>query len=225
MEKPTSSNYSSRYTPPPRTCYLCQQPGHIAQECLRRSRDSEAHGRVQKAARTATLESKSQCEVPSKPENLSTHELENILARRLSEEGRHLTDVSMNVVSSSVPCVETEAVGSTLSLQVSVEGVPVDVLVDTGFQSTIISRSMLHSIACKQKEGGLPPPTLELPTARLFGQDGRRGGCELVITAQLKVRIEVDWLLANVIAFVQPDSEQQCLLGMNALPALGLTVR
>ena len=66
---------------------------------------------------------------------------------------------------------------------------------------------------------------MELPTARLFGKDGRRGGCELAITAQLKVRIEVDGLLANVIAFVQPDSEQQCLLGMNALPALGLTVR
>ena len=94
------------------------------------------------------------------------NELENILAQRcLSEEGQHLTDVSMNVVSSSVQCVETEAVGSTLCLQVSVEGVPVDALVDTGSQSTIISRSMLHSIARKQKEGGLPPPTLELPTA------------------------------------------------------------
>ena len=69
---------------------------------------------------------------------------------------------------------------------------------------------MLHSIARKQKEGGLPPPTLELPTARLFGKDGRRSGCELAITAQLKVRIEMDGLLANVIAFVQPDSEHQC---------------
>ena len=53
VEKPTSSNYSSRYTSPPRTCYLCQQPGHIARECPHRSRDSEAHGRVQKAACTA----------------------------------------------------------------------------------------------------------------------------------------------------------------------------
>ena len=122
-------------------------------------------------------------------------------------------------------CVETEAVGSTLCLQVSVEGVPVDAAVETGSQSTIISCSMLHSIAHKQKEGGLPPPTLELPTARLFGKDSHRGGCELVITTQLKVTIEVDGLLANVIAFVQPDSELQCLLGMNALPALGLTVR
>ena len=73
VEKPTSSNYSSRYTPPPCTCYLCQQPEHIAWECPRRSTDSEAHGRVQKTACTATLESKSQCEVPSKPEDLSTH--------------------------------------------------------------------------------------------------------------------------------------------------------
>ena len=121
VEKPTSNNCSSRYTPPLRTCYLCQQPGHIARECPRRSRDSEAHGRVQKAARTATLESKSQCEVPSKPEDLSTHELENILAQRHLSEGQHLTDVSMKVVSSSVQCVETEAVGSTLCLQVSVE--------------------------------------------------------------------------------------------------------
>ena len=28
----------------------------------------------------------------------------------------------------------------------------------------------------------------------------------------------------NVLVFVQPDSEQPCLLGMNAIPSLGITV-
>lgn len=60
---------------------------------------------------------------------------------------------------------------------------------------------------------------------RLFGKDGRSGGRELTITAQLGITIEADGESTVVPVFVQPGSEQQCLLGMNVLPALGLTMR
>ena len=60
-----------------------------------------------------------------------------------------------------------------------------------------------------------------MPTARLFGKDGAGGGCELVITAQFKANIEVDGESACIPVFVQHKSTQPCLLGMNALPALG----
>ena len=41
----------------------------------------------------------------------------------------------------------SEAVGPTLQLNVHIEGLPVDAMVDTGSQSTIISRAMLQKVA------------------------------------------------------------------------------
>ena len=46
----------------------------------------------------------------------------------------------------------------------------------------------------------------------------------MTITAQLQVKVEADGESACVPVFVQPFSEQECLLGMNVLPALGLVI-
>ena len=117
------------------------------------------------------------------------------------------------------------AVGPTLYMSVKIGGVDVEAMVDTGSQSTIISRSLLCAIGAHCRSQDLPYPELEVPTAQLFGKDGRGGGRELIITAQLQLTIEADGESTNVTVFVQPDSEQQCLLGMNVLPALGLSIR
>ena len=68
-------------------------------------------------------------------------------------------------------------------------------------------------------------PRLELPTARLYGKDGEKGGKALYITAQVPLVVSLGSNLVTVPVFVQPDSEQACLLGMNALPLLGIEVR
>ena len=44
------------------------------------------------------------------------------------------------------------------------------------------------------------------------------------MTAQVVFTIAVDGLSTTVPVFVQPDSEQDCLLGSNVLPSLGMTV-
>ena len=102
-------------------------------------------------------------------------------------------------------------------------------MIDTGSQSTIISRSLLCAISAHCRSQDLPYPELDVPTARLFGKGGHGGGHgggrDLVITAQLQLIIEADGESTNVIVFVQPDSKQQCLLGMNVWPALGLSIR
>jgi hypothetical protein len=113
------------------------------------------------------------------------------------------------------------AVGPTLLLNVSIEGLPVKATVDTG---TIISHSTLHAIGCHLNQIGRPLPTLLKPTVRLYGKDGPVGGRQLTITAQLPLTFTVDCESVNVLTFVQPDSEQPCLLGMNAIPSLGITV-
>jgi predicted aspartyl protease len=38
----------------------------------------------------------------------------------------------------------SKAVGPTLMIQLHIEGVPVEAMVDTGSQSTVISRAVLH---------------------------------------------------------------------------------
>jgi hypothetical protein len=68
-----------------------------------------------------------------------------------------------------------------------------------------------------------PLPTLSKPTVRFNGKDGLGGGRQLTITAQLPLTFTVDGESVNVLAFVQPDSEQPCLLGMNAISSLGIT--
>lgn len=72
-----------------------------------------------------------------------------------------------------------------LHVDVGIEGIPVTALVDTGAQSTIISRSTLHAVNQHLKQKRRELPQLELPTVRLYGKDGEKGVKELPITAQV----------------------------------------
>lgn len=49
------------------------------------------------------------------------------------------------------------------------------------------------------------------------------GSKELIISAQSYLTFAADGRMATVPVFIQPDSEVLCLLGMNVLPALGVT--
>ena len=109
-------------------------------------------------------------------------------------------------------------------MEVCVEGVPVMAMVDTGSQSTIISQSMLHAVDRHLRQQGCRLPELELPTARLYGKDGNRGEKKLVITAQVPLVLSLGDRSVSVPVFVQPDSGQACLLGINAIPLLGISV-
>ena len=73
-----------------------------------------------------------------------------------------------------VGCVSTEAettckaVGPSMFLDVSVEGVSLPALVDCGAQSTIISRELLHRVARQRLREEKEILKLEKPTVRLF---------------------------------------------------------
>ena len=45
---------------------------------------------------------------------------------------------------------------------------------------------------------------------------------EMKVTAQVTLQVEADGVSVPVLLFVQPNSSQPCLIGMNAAPALGL---
>ncbi len=115
----------------------------------------------------------------------------------------------------------TKAVGPLMEVTIDVEGIPILATVDTGAQSTILSRSAFHEVARHIRKTGQDVPTLELPTVKLYGKDGQKGGKELCITAQVSLCITQS---VTVPVFIQPDSEQPCLLGMNSLLPLGVQV-
>ena len=196
-------------------CWGCREPGHIKRNCPKKA---EAPGRSNVSS-TRTVEASPDV----KADDLTEEQLEQMLANcRLRREQSLLSGSVTNTVraeDNSVP-----AVGPTLLLDVSIEGLPVKATIDTGAQSTIISCSTLHAIGRHLSQSGCPLPTLEKPTVRLYGKDGPGGGRQLTITAQLQLTFTVDGESVNVLVFVQPDSEQPCLLGMNAIPSLGITV-
>ena len=115
------------------------------------------------------------------------------------------------------------AVSPILYLEVTVEGQPVTAVADTGSQATITSRAFLHQISKHLHREGHTLPKLEMPTVRLYGKGGKGGGKELIISAQSYLTFAADGRMATVPVFIQPDSEVLCLLGMNILPALGVT--
>jgi hypothetical protein len=103
-------------------------------------------------------------------------------------------------VESSVNVV-TGAIGPSYWLQVSVEGLSVSALVDTGSQSTIISRSLLHKVFRHLKENGKALPTLDHPCTKFKG----KGGHPIGAIAQVSFTLAVDGKSTTVSVFVQPD--------------------
>ena len=204
-------------------CYNCRELGHKRPDCPRKA---EAPGRRSTApSHTAMVEANlTQVDpLPSgiDPSCFTEEELEQILARkRRDREEAQLTSDIATVV--AVPGDKAQVIGPMVFVDVNIEGLIVAAMVDTGAQSTIISRETLHSIVQHMKDQGRDPPPLELPTVRLYGKDGRRGGIELPVTAQVSLVFTANSKSITVPVLVQPGSEQACLLGINAIPLLGI---
>ena len=101
-----------------------------------------------------------------------------------------------NSKNSTASCItasekDSHAVGPTVYIDLQINGEPVQAMIDTRAQSTIISHSMLHAIGCWAKSEGHPLPVLDQPSVHPYGKDGK-GGRELMITAKLHVTLEAD---------------------------------
>ena len=225
--------------PRSKECYQCGETGHFARESPSTSHKPEATGRHTAGmpgryagfkggttgrgppARTATLTAN------LSPAELTEQQFEELLAKRCLERESELLQQTSAASGSQVDTITTDdslssAVGPTLVLPVQIEGVQVSALVDTGSQSTIISRQVLHEIGKRLHSQGKPLPKLEKPSARLYGKDGQRGSRPLDITAQATLNLVADGKSVSVPVFVQPHSKQSCLLGTNATFSLGL---
>ena len=98
---------------------------------------------------------------------LSDEQLEDILRHRKCQKEQGLlssADVHVGTVfAKGLPL----AVGPTLELDVSIDSVQVAAMVDTGSQSSIISRSLLHRVGQQLRKQGKPVPKLQPASVRL----------------------------------------------------------
>ena len=88
-------------------------------------------------------------------------------------------------------------------LDVSVGGLVVSALVETGSQSTIISCAFLHKVFAYMRSLGNTPPRLQEPCSTFKV----KGGNPIQITAQVPLTLSMDGKVTSVPVFIQPDSQ------------------
>ena len=147
-ESPSSASGGSRSTR--RSCFICKSINHLARNCPEKKHRHEARGRTR--PNQSSQSTVSVVEASSAAEALTTQQLEDLLAeRRVQEESVLLesTSAGVNVVVATVEAAkEVMAVGPTMHLPITVEGVSVDGVVDTASQSTIISWNLIYVMFC-----------------------------------------------------------------------------
>ena len=120
---------------------------------------------------------------------LSTEELEELLARRRAKEEQHSLDVGrIGVVTSGMT-------GPVMQVKVAIEGFSVESVVDTGAQCTVISRSLLRQIAQHMHSQAWSIPQMRPPSLKLYGRGGKNCD-ELLITAEVLFQFSLDELVA-----------------------------
>ena len=154
-------------------------------------------------------------------EEYSTEDLEKVLAERKAGAEQFQLEGTASVDTVTVSTVEAK--GSLPRVCVEVEGLPVEAVVDTGAQCTVISRDFLRSLGSHMRERKMELPRCTPPSLKLFGRGGGNGQ-ELVITAEVPFHFSLDGFTTHAPVFVQPGSDIQCLLGMNVIPSLGTRV-
>ena len=198
-------------------CFLCGGP-HLARTCPDRGASAEAPGRSSRSNQSRSAQ------VTATPTTVvyTEEELMKMLSecRLKKEEEALLVQDGSQCSTISTKEQTSDAVGPTLRLQLHIEGVPVEAMVDTGSQSTVISRAVLHEVGRHLRHQGREMPQLRLPSARLYGKDCEGEKRELDITAEVSLKIKAEGKAVTAPVFVQPESEQPCLLGMNTAPAL-----
>ena len=205
-DKGSSTNGSSqgRSQRSSRTYFFCGEVGHYKRDCPKKKR--EATGRHNGRSSLVTADTVEGTESGDPLSSFLDAQLEAALAeRKLHKEQELLNKTTVSAVNATGEVytpVEVGALGHTLCLDITVEGVQVEALVDSCSEVTIISHSLLHEIGKCCKEKGRPLPQLVVPSLALYDKSDK----QLEISAQLTVSMETDGKSVMVPVFVQPHT-------------------
>ena len=209
-------------------CFKCHQPGHVAKNCrygrgLPRTRETEAPGR-QAVPKTAAVTSAQETALlandgPAEPFAWlygASHDQE---------------EVEDLVQQSKIPCLSLR-LGPTPKLLVTVEGIEVEALVDTGCPTTVISKTLCRQIL-DQGQGRDRQLTLEehrrqnaqkcvlsKPSLQLHAYCGT----QLPIGAEMTLHLQAGECQAKGVVLIQEASPVDLLLGTNLMSQLGVRI-
>ena len=184
--------------------------GHIQRNCPKLAPETAGSTRGKVSSQVAQ-------DVSKHLEHCSIEELEKVLAEKKAgvQQLQLAGTVSVDMLTVSTVGVK----GSLLRACVEIEGLPAEAVVDTGAQCTAIFRVLLRNLGRHKRERKMELPKCTPPSVMLFGQGGK-GGDELAITAEVPFHFALDGYSSYAPVIVKPDSDNQCLLGMNVIPSL-----
>jgi hypothetical protein len=135
-------------------------------------------------------------------------------------EQHQLTDAARIGTLETTP---SKLAGAILCVDLEIECFPVEAIVDTGTQCTVISRHLLHQVGRNLQSKGEDLPAVQPPSLKLSGRSGSSSQ-EVLITAEVSLSFCLDGRSTTALSFVQPDSDITCLIGMKVIPYLGTRI-
>ena len=199
--KPNNSPDPQKNLTRPRStgCYICGKQGHMAKECRKRNQSTESKGFGQKEGNKDGAAKQVQS---SGTENTDPREL--LLSDSSEEEDSTLKQVRVDDKGSHAQCVK-----------VTVEGVPMYGIVDTGADITIMGRTMFRKVAAvaklRKKDFKNPDKQPRTYDQRTFTLDG-------MINMEIKFKDKV----MKTPVYIKMDAHDQLLLSEGLCRQLGI---
>ena len=233
---PNSTNSSSmapwqtQQRSQPKRCFICNQQGHLAKQCPQQRRGRPVEAQVPSEGNRKNTRSATYCITQAdKHDELSVAKGKVAdLKRQLQTAELQEALLSKTATINGLWSAEKKgdpSLGSTISVEVVLEGRPTKALVDTGSPVTIVSIDCLLEALferCttnqspedwrKEVAAKIQPPSL---TIRSYG------GGEINVIGQLSVIMSVGERKCQQTVLVQKGASVDLLLGTDTLPCLG----
>jgi len=148
------------------------------------------------------------------------HEVE--MADAVEEAGVIMTNVGATKSGSE------SKLGPTVFAEITVNGTPVNALVDTGSLATIVSLDFVLGVLAKERREGQTPTEWKAETLKRFSPPevnlNSYGGHRLDVIAQIPLRLAQGEAHANAVVLVQKGAPNDLLLGTDVQPHLGFAI-
>ena len=213
-------------------CYNCGGRGHIARNCPLQGRavPAEARGRTGSSvsSQRTTLNSLVADEDPKQAQRARVIELQCTLREAELEEANSCIDATLHGMELEGEQREAVSLGPMLTTVLTVEGTPVEAMIDTGSPVTVISLEFLLKMLAKQRpieqsvEGWRVKVREQLKEPKISLRS--YGGAKLNVICQTTITLVRAEFSTPATVYLQKNAPLKMLLGTDVLGALGIQV-
>ena len=229
--KAENERYSERPRGGPK-CYNCGEKGHIARNCLLQGRAAPAEVRGRTASygpsQRPTLNTLVADAGPKQAQRASVAELQRALREAELEEATSCIDATICGVELGGEQREAVSLGPTFTTSLTIEGTPVEAMIDTGSPVTVISLEFLLKTLANRRpikqsiEDWRVEVRKQLEEPRISLRS--YGGARLNVVCQTTVTLARAGFSTATTVYLQKNAPLKVLLGTDVLKALGIQV-